>query len=157
LAYPFMQASLERFKMRNTYYGNLQGRFAASGWSLFLRGLPMWFLVIGPIVASIAYASATVEWDKVVAAAASASSGTDFMNSIESSFPPAYVAVLVLLSAFTLSIVLAALLFPVFQAMVLRWWLGGLRFGGLTIGTHLRTSQIYGAYVRFLVYGLLFL
>ena len=49
LAYPFAQASLERFKMRNTYYGDLAGRFEGSGFGLFLRGLPMWFLVMAPL------------------------------------------------------------------------------------------------------------
>src|SRR5262245_197730 len=39
LAYPFAQASLERFKMRNTWFGNLPGRFEGSGGQLFLRGI----------------------------------------------------------------------------------------------------------------------
>jgi hypothetical protein len=40
--------------------------------------------------------------------------------------------------------------------MLLRWWIGGLRFGELTIHSGLRTGQIYGAYLRFLGYGLMF-
>jgi hypothetical protein len=40
--------------------------------------------------------------------------------------------------------------------MVLRWWLSGLRLDGLTITSHLRTAPIYGAYLRFLWYGFLF-
>jgi uncharacterized membrane protein YjgN (DUF898 family) len=60
------------------------------------------------------------------------------------------------ISAGTLSVVMAAVLFPVFQAMILRWWIGGLRFGALTVRSNLRTGQIYGAYLRFLWYGLLF-
>jgi hypothetical protein len=51
---------------------------------------------------------------------------------------------------------MAAILFPVFQAMMLRWWLSGLRLGPLTIRSHLRTGAIYGAYLRFLWYGFLF-
>src|SRR6185295_185113 len=31
LAYPWAQASLERFKLRNTHYGDLQGQFVGSG------------------------------------------------------------------------------------------------------------------------------
>ena len=43
--------------MRNTSYGDLQGRFEGSGLSLFLRGLPMWLLVVGvPIIAIVAMA-----------------------------------------------------------------------------------------------------
>ncbi|HMJ43435.1 MAG TPA: DUF898 family protein, partial [Pseudolabrys sp.] len=40
LAYPFQIASLERYKMRHTFYGDLAGRFDGSGLRLFLRGLP---------------------------------------------------------------------------------------------------------------------
>src|ERR1700688_3598798 len=50
LAYPWAQASLQRFKMRRTSYGDLPGSFAGSGTRLFLRGLPMWLLVMGPLV-----------------------------------------------------------------------------------------------------------
>ena len=39
LAYPFQIANLERYKMRNTFYGDLGGRFEASGLALFFRGL----------------------------------------------------------------------------------------------------------------------
>src|SRR2546423_13314136 len=39
LAYPWRVASLERYKLRHTHYGNLTGRFVASGTRLFLRGL----------------------------------------------------------------------------------------------------------------------
>jgi len=53
LAYPWTQAFLERFKMRNTSYGDLQGRFDGSGLSLFLRGLPLWLVIVGPIVAIV--------------------------------------------------------------------------------------------------------
>jgi uncharacterized membrane protein YjgN (DUF898 family) len=51
---------------------------------------------------------------------------------------------------------MAAILFPVFQAMMLRWWIAGLRFDDLTVRSHLRTGQIYGAYLRFMLYALLF-
>src|SRR5580692_10431207 len=53
LAYPWTLAFIERFKMRNTSYGDLQGRFEGTGLSLFLRGLPMWLLIVGPVIAAI--------------------------------------------------------------------------------------------------------
>ena len=40
--------------------------------------------------------------------------------------------------------------------MVLRWWISGLRLGALTVHSRLRTGQIYGAYLRFLWYALIF-
>ena len=50
LAYPFAQASLERFKLRNTFYGDLQGEFAGSGTRLFFRGILFWLVVVAPFV-----------------------------------------------------------------------------------------------------------
>ena len=45
LAYPWREAALERYKMRHTFYGDLQGRFAGTGWGLFKsrdRALDHW-------------------------------------------------------------------------------------------------------------------
>jgi uncharacterized membrane protein YjgN (DUF898 family) len=156
LAYPFAQSWLERFKLRHTYYGNLAGRFDGKGKSLFMRGLPMWLLVVGPLVGALGYAMTTVEWGKVAKAATASSSGKQFIIQLDQAFPNVYAAVVVAIAAICFSIVMAAVLFPVFQAMTLRWWLSGLRFDGLTIRSHLRTGQIYRAYLRFLGYGLLF-
>ncbi len=48
LAYPFAQSRLERFKMRNTFFGNLRGRFEGSGFRLLLRGFVLWLLAVVP-------------------------------------------------------------------------------------------------------------
>ena len=45
LALPWARASLERYKMRHTAYGDLQGSFAATGGQLFRRGWGLWLLV----------------------------------------------------------------------------------------------------------------
>jgi uncharacterized membrane protein YjgN (DUF898 family) len=50
----------------------------------------------------------------------------------------------------------AALLYPAFQAIVLRWWTSGLRFGTMAAKSRLRIGQMYGLYLRFLGYSLLF-
>ncbi len=63
LAYPWAQASLQRFKMRHTCYGDLLGAFEGSGSALFLRGLPIWLLVVGPIVFAFLALGAMVDWD----------------------------------------------------------------------------------------------
>jgi hypothetical protein len=51
---------------------------------------------------------------------------------------------------------MAALLYPAFQSMVLRWWCSGLRLGDIAVRSRLRTRDLYGAYVRFLWYAILF-
>ena len=53
LAYPWARASLERYKMRHSYYGDLQASFEGSGWELFKRGFLLWLVVWGPFLASL--------------------------------------------------------------------------------------------------------
>jgi uncharacterized membrane protein YjgN (DUF898 family) len=156
LAYPFAQSRLERFKMRHTYFGNLQGRFEGSGWRLFFRGLVMWLVVVGPLAFALIFAAAAVDWDQVGAAAAKSSGGSDFLDRIEKASPTLSVAIGIAVGALFFSILMAVVLFPLFQAMVLRWWISGLRVGAVTIRSQLRTGLIYGAYLRFLWYALLF-
>jgi uncharacterized membrane protein YjgN (DUF898 family) len=155
LAYPLAQSRLERFKMRHTYYGNLGGSFEGSAFRLLLRGFLMWLLVVGPLIGTIAYAVTSVDWDRVATIASNASGPSEFVSQMEN-IPNFYASVVAAGLAVIASIALAALLFPVFQAMMLRWWLAGIRFGDLTLRSHLRTRQIYGAYLRFLLYALLF-
>jgi uncharacterized membrane protein YjgN (DUF898 family) len=50
------------------------------------------------------------------------------------------------------SIVAAVLLYPLFAAIMLRWWISGLRFGALAVRSQLSTAQVYRIYLRFLVY-----
>jgi uncharacterized membrane protein YjgN (DUF898 family) len=50
-ALPWRQAALERFKMRYTAYGSLQGSFAGTGGGLFKRGWWLWLLTLTLVVA----------------------------------------------------------------------------------------------------------
>ena len=47
-------------------------------------------------------------------------------------------------------------LYPAYQAIVMRWWLGGLRLGGAVVGSDLRMRRYYGAYLHFMLHVLLF-
>jgi uncharacterized membrane protein YjgN (DUF898 family) len=42
LALPWREAALERYKMRHSHYGDLQGEFVGTGWQLFKRGWGLW-------------------------------------------------------------------------------------------------------------------
>lgn len=44
LALPWREAALERYKMRHSYYGDLQGSFEGTGWEFFKRGWWLWLL-----------------------------------------------------------------------------------------------------------------
>jgi uncharacterized membrane protein YjgN (DUF898 family) len=50
LALPWRDSALERYKMRHLHYGDLPGRFDATGWQLFKRGWLLWLLYLGMIV-----------------------------------------------------------------------------------------------------------
>jgi uncharacterized membrane protein YjgN (DUF898 family) len=151
LLYPWAQASLERYKMRHTFYGDLQGHFDGRGGQLFLRGLTMWLVIMGPPIAGVAFSLIAVDWP---ALAIELQRGGD---RLEKSSP----AALAQLSAFTIAIgwsmIAAVVLYPAFQAVILRWWLSGIRLGALEVTSKLRTGPIYTTYLRFLGYVLLFI
>jgi uncharacterized membrane protein YjgN (DUF898 family) len=153
LAYPFQMASLERYKMRNTFYGDLAGRFEASGFALLLRGLPMWLLFFAPLALAIR-GFVGIDWQALIDAIAQG--GDDVMSKIEGGNPGLGSAIVFAMLMGGTSIVLDALLYPAFQALILRWWSSGLRFGGLEVRSRLRTRDVYGAYARFVGYASLF-
>jgi uncharacterized membrane protein YjgN (DUF898 family) len=155
LAYPWAQAALERYKMGHTHYGSLRGRFAGSGTRLFVRGFLMWLVVIGPLLVSLVVMTAAVDWKGL--AAAIGAGGENVVGRIESASPNFAWAIAFFSFAMTWSGLAAALLYPVFQAMMLRWWVSGLRFSGMSAASRLRTGHMYGLYLRFVGYALVFL
>jgi len=155
LAYPWRQASLERFKMRHTSYGDLPGRFEGKGLQLFLRGLPMWLAVVAPIIIAVFAMVRLVDWDALSSALAKADDAT--MSNMIAGNPQLGLAAGLIFGALGASSLIAVLLYPVFRAVVLRWWISGLRFGPVTVTSRLRIWQIYRAYLRFLLYIFLFM
>jgi uncharacterized membrane protein YjgN (DUF898 family) len=150
LAYPWAQAALERYKMRNTFYGNLPGQFDGSALALFWRGVPMWLLVLGPLIGCIALGIATVDWSTIL----QADLEQDLTANIEGTgLGEASALVMIALgwSGFA-----AAMLYPAFQGLTLRWWTSGLRFGAFSLTSRLRIGQVYRIYLRFLWYAFLF-
>src|ERR1043165_8261241 len=146
LGYPWAQASLERFKLRNTYYGDLQGHFVGSGTRLFFRGLLLCLAVVVPLMFGLMMAVGAVDWAAV--GEAMRRGGDDAMSRVEAAgIAPALVVAVLSLGW---SVVALALLYPAFQAIMLRWWMTGLRFGELTVASHLRMRAVYALYLRFM-------
>ncbi len=154
LAYPFQIASLERFKMRNTYYGDLAGRFDGSGLRLFLRGVPMWIAIVAPVAVTVGAFIEVVDFQAL--ADALAQGGDDLTSRIESGNPKLADVIVFAMLMGGGAIAIAAAVYPAFQALMLRWWSSGIRFGEIEMRSNLRTLQVYGAYVRFLWYAILF-
>jgi uncharacterized membrane protein YjgN (DUF898 family) len=151
LAYPWAQANLQRYMMRHTSYGKLPGRFEGSGWALFLSGLPLWLLTAAPFLAAAGFVAAFVDWhafngaDPEDKGSALAVIAGGLMERLGSKTLGALA-----FGAVGGSILIAALLYPVFQAIIYRWWLSGLRFGGIAVTSRLRIGQVYLIYLRFI-------
>lgn len=153
LAYPWAQAGLQRFKMRHTSYGDLAGSFAGSGTALFLRGLPIWLAVFGPLVGAFVALSRMVDWDalnRMIAAGGNSPLAVLVGGAGAAPFVVAGTAAVA-------SILAALSLYPLFAATMMRWWISGLRFGAVSVRSHLRTWQIYRIYLRFVGLLTLFL
>ncbi len=89
LALPWREASLERYKMQHTHFGDLRGDFAGDGWTFFKRGWWLWLL--SPIALVI--------------------------------FP------------------LAPFFYAQFKAREWRWWLDGIRIGGVSVSSNCRPTR----------------
>src|SRR5271169_25981 len=152
LAYPWTQAGLQRFKMGHTCYGDLEGSFEGKGVTLFLRGLPIWLVVMGPLLIALFALSALIDWNALDVAVTQGDQAT--LTSIEVS-PEFRRAVGIAFICVATSAIAAVLLYPLFQAVTLRWWISGLRFGDVAVTSRLKTGQIYRVYLRFVLYILL--
>jgi len=153
LAYPWGQANLERYKMRHTFYGDVRGRFAGSGTQLFLQGIALWLLIVGPSLVGLVYATRSINWGAL--GEAIERGGDNVIGRIESASPNFDAALAFVVIAAVWSLLAAALLYPVFQSMMLRWWTSGLRFGAMAATSRLRAGQMYALYLRFVGYSLL--
>ena len=67
LILPWRAAALERYKMRHSHYGDLQGSFEGRGWEFFKRGWWLWLLTpialyISPIAPFVYAGYKAIEW-----------------------------------------------------------------------------------------------
>jgi len=150
LAYPFAQSQLEHFKMRHTFFGNLPGRFEGSGWHLLVRGLPLWAFTVVPLSIGTVATILAIDWN----ALSSASGADDRASWIETSGIANIDVIVALTGAWLLFSI--ALLYPIYHAILLRWWVSGLRFGDVAVRSRLHIAQVFGVYARFFGYATLF-
>jgi len=155
LAYPFAQASLERFKLAHTHYGDLPGRFEGSGWQLFLRGLPLWFAVMAPTLIALS-ALLAVDWVLIGRIIQSGGNTSDILARIGQQAPEFYGAIGLFVLAFGFALLAALALFPAFQTIVMRWWVSGIRFADVSVTSRLRMFDVYKAYLGFVALLLVF-
>ncbi len=104
LLLPWREAALERYKMRHSYYGDLQGSFEGRGWEFFKRGWWLWLLA-------------------------------PFSFYLFPAAPFVYAA---------------------YKAVEWRWWLSGIRFGGVRLESTMRRGALIGLYWKVIGWFLLF-
>jgi uncharacterized membrane protein YjgN (DUF898 family) len=154
LAYPIALSRLERFKMRNTWLGNLQGRFEGSAGGLFIRGLFMWLVVVGPLIGSLV--AFILALDPTLLRELVLTNDDDALTRLVEAHPGVAFASAFGIGALIWAMLVAIPLYPVFQAMVWRWWSSGLRFGDMAANSSLRTGEVYGTYLRYIGWSIVF-
>lgn len=127
LILPWREAALERYKMRHSHFGDLQGRFEATGWEFFKRGWWIWLLGIASVTLPAAGA-----WLATVYAPAR----LPLVKLATTGNPVLGLAMLVG----------APILYAVFKATEWRWWLSGIRFGDVRFYSTLSRGALIGLY-----------
>ena len=132
LALPWRMAALERYKMKNTRFGDLPGDFAGTGGELFRRGVALWALTVGlTLLAGV-------------------------LALLVSDAGQAFVLVgLLIVMTFALPIA-----YVLFRGTVMRWLIEGIRFGPVALESRLRRDTVFGCYLKWLaattVFGSIF-
>jgi uncharacterized membrane protein YjgN (DUF898 family) len=155
LAYPIALTRLERFKMRNTWLGNLQGRFEGTAFGLFIRGLLMWLLLVGPLIASVVSFVLAIDTGLLWELASTIDDDAALTRLLEA-HPNVALASAFGIGALVWAVLAGIFLYPIFQAMVLRWWSSGLRFGDMAAKSTLRTGEVYATYLRYIGWSMVF-
>jgi len=122
LILPWREAALERYKMRHSHYGDLQGSFEGSGWDFFKRGWWVWLLAMLLLIVPMIL--------------------VPLARSNPALSPLAKVAPV---AAFFVPVA-APFLYGTFKAIEWRWWLSGIRMGEVRLESNLSRSTLFGLY-----------
>jgi uncharacterized membrane protein YjgN (DUF898 family) len=131
LALPWREAALERYKMRHTYYGDLQGSFEGRGWEFFKRGWGLWLFFMASFIAM-------------------------FVITPLAKVFPALAPFSMVVGVLTFFVPFAVpFLYAMFKAIEWRWWLSGIRFGGVRLESSLSESALMSLYWKVIGWSVL--
>ncbi|GLK66791.1 YjgN family protein [Hansschlegelia plantiphila] len=132
LLYPFMRASLERYKMENTWFGDQKASFDATGRQLFRRGVLLWLIAMVTVLGPLALVGRVVSQHQ----SGDAPSG-DVM-----------IGMAAVGAGLAIAIALVVIL-PLYQAIEFRWWAQGSRIGETRVTTDLGLFAFLRIYLGF--------
>jgi uncharacterized membrane protein YjgN (DUF898 family) len=132
LALPWYQAALERYKMRNTYYGELHGRFDGTGWTLFRRFFWLWLATLPAVAAVLALLVSVFVSPYVLI----------YLLGFVAVEPRAIAALVVV------SLVAWPFVYAVYKAREWRWWVNGIRFGDVHFQSIIASGAFVGLYCK---------
>ena len=138
--YPWRTAALERYKLGHTLYGDLRGRFEATGWQLFKRIWWVWLIGILPFV---------LFFGSIVAlgVAATGAGGHDGAR------PGAVTGLIMPVAGLTFFVL--PFLHGIRRAREWAWWSSGIRFGDVAIACDLRSGSLIGIYWKLIGWSVL--
>lgn len=140
--YPWRAAALERYKLSHTLYGNLPGRFEATGRQLFKRVWWVWLLGLLPFLVLVTGIASFIGNLAVPARPPAV-------------LPKPLVAAGLLLLLGCLSLLALPFLHAIRRAKEWAWWAEGIRFGGVSVACHLRAGSLIGIYCKLVGLSLL--
>ncbi len=146
LALPWAAASLERYRMRNTYFGTLQGHFAGTGWALFKRGWWVWAMGIAILIGLI-FLPQLIAMSSALVATEDASASVEGLTTAD----------IVMMFVPLLVILVPLSIIPLALAIFTRWQIDGVRFGEVTLSSHLRLGTFYGLFFKMIFSSIGFL
>jgi uncharacterized membrane protein YjgN (DUF898 family) len=134
LILPWREAALERYKMRHSYYGELQGSFVGRGWDFFKEGWRLWLLALVPLGMAILLLLLEV---------------LPPLSSLASTAALIAVAVALFITLFT------PFIYGAFKAAKWRWLIAGMRFGDVHLDSALQRGALVGLYWKVTGWSLL--
>jgi uncharacterized membrane protein YjgN (DUF898 family) len=127
LALPWYHAALERYKMQNSFYGDLAGGFDGTGWGLFKQVWWLWFVALLILVVIGVLGAATAS--------------------------PLVITML----PFTTIMLLVPSAYAIYKAYEWRWWAASARFGDVRFECKLSRGTFVGLYWKVIGWSFLIL
>src|SRR5205085_2539488 len=114
------EAVLERFKMRHSRYGDLQGHFDGTGWEFFKKGIWLWLSI--PVLFVVAVTVVGI----IAAGAQNQAMAT--------------------IALYLIFGIVTPFVYAGFKAIQWRWWISGIRFGEVSFSSTIRARNLFGLY-----------